>query len=155
MKRCTRCDEEKVEEEFFWLKPFGRRKSQCRSCMREYVRQRYEANPDLRSAHLARGRAYKDKNPEHYRILRSQGQAHRKGYAPLNLSADELRVFLLRHTGICDIVSCKERATDLDHDHVTGKFRGYLCSHHNKGLGMFKDSAEGLRSAANYLEQIS
>lgn len=39
----------------------------------------------------------------------------------------------------------------LDHDHKTGKFRGWLCSTCNTGLGKLGDSIEGLERAIGYL----
>lgn len=39
----------------------------------------------------------------------------------------------------------------LDHDHVTGAFRGWLCDTCNRGLGMLGDTLEGLLEAVAYL----
>lgn len=39
-----------------------------------------------------------------------------------------------------------------DHDHLTNKFRGWLCSLCNGGLGMLGDNTEGLKRALLYLE---
>ena len=43
----------------------------------------------------------------------------------------------------------------LDHCHTTDKFRGYLCSNCNKGLGCFKDNTEVLERAVEYLKRTS
>lgn len=40
----------------------------------------------------------------------------------------------------------------VDHDHVTGKVRGLLCSSCNTGIGKLQDSPEMLRKAIAYLE---
>ena len=47
-----------------------------------------------------------------------------------------------RHGGWC-----------IDHDHVTEKFRGFLCHDCNKALGFFKDNTKLLESAINYLKK--
>lgn len=39
----------------------------------------------------------------------------------------------------------------LDHDHVTGKFRGWLCNQCNRALGLFGDSLADLTRAVQYL----
>jgi hypothetical protein len=52
---------------------------------------------------------------------------------------------------ICFQVSTK--TLSLDHNHKTGKFRGWLCNNCNTGLGMFKDSPEILQRALLYLRQ--
>ncbi len=42
--------------------------------------------------------------------------------------------------------------THLDHDHLTGKLRDFLCTNCNRGLGHFKDNKDVLMAAINYLQ---
>ncbi len=39
-----------------------------------------------------------------------------------------------------------------DHDHGTGRFRGWLCSQCNTGIGMLGDNVLGVQRAAEYLQ---
>lgn len=58
---------------------------------------------------------------------------------------------------VCSISFATEgvwtRMPVFDHDHATGKFRGWICNECNKGLGSFKDSPETLRAAIDYLNR--
>lgn len=42
----------------------------------------------------------------------------------------------------------------FDHDHQTGKFRGWLCQRCNLVLGMVKDSTDLLGAMSSYLRKI-
>lgn len=42
-----------------------------------------------------------------------------------------------------------------DHDHKTGKFRGWLCGRCNVALGLLKDNKETLLALVDYLEKNS
>jgi len=56
--------------------------------------------------------------------------------------------------GVC--LLCRERpAQHVDHDHLTGLVRGVLCSCCNQGLGNFRDRADVMRSAIDYLERTT
>jgi hypothetical protein len=47
--------------------------------------------------------------------------------------------------------SADEDPAHLDHDHITGRARGFLCIPCNTGLGKLGDTLEGLERATLYL----
>jgi hypothetical protein len=49
----------------------------------------------------------------------------------------------------------REAPVALDHDHETGRFRGYLCRECNMGLGKLGDTVEAIRRVLQYLEQAN
>jgi hypothetical protein len=60
-----------------------------------------------------------------------------------------------RQGGVCSICKKKCQTNErlaVDHDHATGHYRGLLCRKCNNALGLFSDSPEILRRAADYLE---
>jgi hypothetical protein len=74
----------------------------------------------------------------------------------LRLGKEEYEKVLLMQNGKCGICkSVLENGIDshLDHDHVTGKVRGFLCHNCNLGVGKLGDSPESLSRAIEYLEK--
>jgi hypothetical protein len=64
--------------------------------------------------------------------------------------SDEKLASLKATTHECVICGSVEPLV-VDHDHVTGKVRGMLCGHCNRGLGHFRDDPQLLEFAAQYL----
>jgi hypothetical protein len=81
--------------------------------------------------------------------------ARQMGHAPLTATAEEIATAYERSQGVCAV--CRntprgKRSLVLDHDHVTGKMRDFLCNHCNVSIGMAGDSAAMLRRLADYIE---
>jgi len=55
--------------------------------------------------------------------------------------------------GLCDccLRPPRKRGLVLDHDHVTGAFRGWICDGCNRGAGL-ADDADKLRTRADFLD---
>ena len=64
--------------------------------------------------------------------------------------SDQALVKLKESTKECVICGMEAKLV-VDHDHVTGKIRGMLCNHCNRGLGHFRDDPALLEFAAQYL----
>lgn len=75
----------------------------------------------------------------------------RRGKYRHSISDEDLKQLLATHKN-CMICGIEENLV-VDHDHKTGKVRGLLCNHCNRGLGHFKDKEESLRSAIDYLRE--
>ncbi len=57
--------------------------------------------------------------------------------------------------GLCPICgSPPQQSFSLDHDHLTGKFRGLLCSFCNTALGLLRDNKNIMARAIAYLEKF-
>jgi hypothetical protein len=57
----------------------------------------------------------------------------------------------------CCGASAKDRPLGklvLDHDHKTGKFRGWICDKCNIGIGKLGDDVEGIQRAIDYLNRV-
>ena len=58
----------------------------------------------------------------------------------------------LDRNNTCDICSKQVSSLHVDHNHSTGKIRGYLCGSCNRGLGLFQDTLTNLEKAVEYLK---
>lgn len=85
---------------------------------------------------------------------------YRKKYG---ISLDEFDAFWVIFKGRCGICNKELAETQnrrgqslncvaVDHNHKTGKVRGLLCNACNKGLGLFYENKEILKSAIKWLE---
>ncbi len=69
------------------------------------------------------------------------------------LTLSDYNDMLAKQHGRCAI--CRDpfhNKPGVDHDHVTGRVRGLLCTFCNTGIGLFRDDPTRLRSAIEYLE---
>lgn len=113
--------------------------------IKEYNKRYYEKN---KAVCRERNKAWADKNetPEY-----TQRKNLKNRYA---LSVDQYNTMLQQQNNKCAI--CKEIFSSkicVDHNHTTGKVRSLLCTPCNVGLGFFKENAETLTKAIEYLKE--
>jgi hypothetical protein len=111
------------------------------------------------SYYKEKGEEIRAKNREYHRSHKENGTIRgRRGSLKRDhgLTLEEYSVILVNQGGICAICggSPNGRHLAVDHDHSTGKIRGFLCTKCNTMLGSANDSTEILISAINYLQKV-
>ena len=56
----------------------------------------------------------------------------------------------IKYCQMCD-KDLSDTRVCIDHDHITGKVRGILCTSCNVGIGLLGDNIEGVEKALRYL----
>lgn len=130
-KQCNGCS--------LWLRPEEYHKdstksdglaTRCKQCRNASHRKRYKEN---REAILARNTARK--------LMKKYG-----------LTVEQWNAMYEAQDGRCAI--CKrvpKRKLNVDHCHDSGRVRGLLCGDCNRALGLFRESAEVISTAALYV----
>jgi len=107
-----------------------------------------------------------DRPLDHFHIRKDTGKvrnecktchASKQMRRSYGITLEEYDVMYEQQKGVCAICSLPQtgRAERLcvDHNHETGKVRGLLCSHCNRGIGLLKDDYRILNRAASYLRE--
>jgi hypothetical protein len=87
-------------------------------------------------------------------LRRSKKSAIERGHAACNASLEEITAAF---TGICQNPGCQipeaecTRRLVLDHCHVTGKFRGWLCGSCNRAAGLLAESPKLIEGLLRYV----
>ncbi len=123
MRICFTCKQSKTLNEFSVAKDKPLgRRYQCRACCNAYNKNYYESLPGGR---------------KQQRVKASQLRREKLAGVPKPES--------------CNICGSMARIV-FDHDHATGKFRGWLCNECNAILGYSRENPITLRKLAEYLE---
>lgn len=119
--------------------------------MRRYRKDYYEANKErLLAQQRERGRKNYAAKPDGYRARAKTFRLKQYG-----LTTRQFEEMLKAQNGMCLICVVKMDPPAVDHCHATGKVRGLLCRGCNSALGLFRESAEMLDAAAQYLRKAS
>lgn len=144
--RCIRCCTNRLRSDFLSTQE-GKIKRPCNFCRSEIA------------AAKRAGRAEMAGSPQH--ALEKMRMLERNKIRAFGLTQEGYLTLLHEQQGVCKICLKPETsvrqgsvlALAVDHCHKTGRVRGLLCSHCNKGLGHYKDDPKRLRAAADYLER--
>ena len=119
---------------------------------------RRNLQPHCKTCHVERTRLYYHALPPEKKAMRVATIKARK----YGMTLGEMQAFVADHDENCDVCGKPDtthrkltwtRQLTLDHDHVTGKMRGLLCSDCNLALGHASDDPERLRKLADYVER--
>lgn len=104
----------------------------CRHCRSKYWKRKYK------------------ENPQRFKTANRKLLCKR-----FDITEEEYQNLLAQQNGVCAI--CQrlpvDRQLDLDHDHKTGRARGFLCRSCNVSLGHFADNIVWLNKAVKYLNK--
>lgn len=127
---------------FLWL--LDMKSEERKAYNKEWSRKYYLNNKDKVDT---RNKRWKTENAEYYR--------KKLLWSRYKITPEDYDALVIGQRGECRICKVHQDTLKLnlhvDHDHTTGKVRGLLCENCNRGLGMFKDSAEILAKAIDYL----
>jgi len=133
--------------------------------IRAYHREYHRAHSDKKNA---RSRRFREEN---YETNRERRLLWYQGNREEVLMADKSRRYgftkekylseLGTRNGLCDLCGepqlpnkhGKVPVLVVDHDHVTGAVRGFLCSRCNLALGGFRDNVEIMTKAIEYIQR--
>lgn len=168
-KRCTKCEAEKSDDDFYVYKKTGKPWSKCKACHVSECVARAAADPEK---HNARSKAWRNANTEKWQAtVRSWNERHpdkvRRNYYWTRFRI-EFDALWEACGGLCSSCQRPMKLTGKDPDSVCvdhdrsccsgGKscgncVRGLLHRNCNLVLGYAKDDVEVLRAAAAYLER--
>lgn len=146
LKRCSKCNKQPPEVSFS-ISPatLDGLDTVCKNCKNEAQRLRFQnASPEYLAELKRRSKSDAYRNTVLMRLFK--------------ISLDDYNTMVLHQLDKCAI--CEEDFPDyssrnVDHDHITNKVRGLLCSKCNLALGNFKDNILNMQAAMNYLNRAS
>jgi hypothetical protein len=139
MKMCTVCKVAKPFEDFY---DGYKAKKQ-----RDVVNKKYP-HSRCKDCDHARVKVYHKNNRA--KVTKQQLISHRR--REYGLTEEEYNNMVLSQNNVCVICNKpSSRTLHIDHDHVTGKVRGLLCSNCNLGIGLLQEDLTILNRAIEYL----
>ena len=82
------------------------------------------------------------------RLTASRTNARRLGHKPCNATPEFIAS---SRTIVCPLCNSNDRKMVVDHDHLTGRFRGWICSDCNRAIGYAHESVLVLQRMVDHL----
>ena len=147
------------------------RSEEQRQKRREYMRNRYANNPEVRQRvsetnrihYYANLDEHRQRSSDYYRSRKTDPEFKKKVNAGITrnrfkrlygITSEERDAILVSQENKCAI--CKRFKTKwwhIDHCHKTGKVRGILCHRCNVMIGMAREDIDVLNTAIDYLRR--
>jgi DNA-directed RNA polymerase subunit RPC12/RpoP len=99
------------------------------------TRNRFFNNPEYKNRKYSYTKQWKKDNPNKVKLMGKRKHT-KKSY---NLTLNEYLKEIENRNYKCDICSKKVQRLNCDHDHKTGKIRGFLCTRCNIATGFHED----------------
>ena len=129
----------------------------CVECGRERARASYRRNAEKIKA--SRREAYHADQPAARAYQKAYYEANREKMRRIARAKERARSGILNcpdeppSGSPCEVCGAVPRVLEADHDHASGRFRGWLCHHCNSALGKAQDSVARLEGLINYLRR--
>lgn len=158
-KYCNTCKTTKSIDEFSIIKGKGDgRDYRCRACRSLYWKEYYVRFPEKKEE-LKKKRRENPKRKE-YRLKNKEYAKNYQLRKTFGISLEEYHTLEEMQNGLCAICgeieaekSTRNTYFTVDHCHITNQIRGLLCNWCNRGLGLFEDNTDRIKSAINYLKK--
>ena len=128
-----------------------RKSEEVRKRKNEARRLKYKTDEKYRQILIAKSKNYRLRNPN--------AKMRQDLKSKYGMSINDYIAMLKSQNYVCAICGRSDSGDSnskrlyVDHDHITGKIRGLLCSQCNMGLGKFYDNKNYLKRAILYLER--
>jgi hypothetical protein len=155
-KKCCKCKLSKNKEEFNKNKKrYDGLNSYCRLCTKQYNSspERKQYRKQYKKTHPEVDKTYQKK----YRKTPKgkENEKNKKLKYHYGITLKEYDNILKSQNNKCAICKSEnpggQKSFHVDHNHLTNKIRGLLCSKCNHGIGLFNDNINVLTEAIKYL----
>ncbi len=146
MKQCKKCGKEiEINKLCDECKIINRKESQKR------YGKKYRSRPEFKKPEQIGELSVNEYNFKYWQKRR---------YKRYGITEQEYQKLKDECNGVCPLCGIKIRffedkkgdSAQLDHSHLSGRVRGFLCASCNRGLGQFKDNIETLEKAILWLK---